>query len=165
MVDVSCWRSRDERISDILLWTSSYGRAKAGRPARNYIQQLCEDTGCSPEDQPEAMNYREEWRERVNDIRAGGTTLWWWWWWWFNNKKNYWSNDHVWFCFYWYMINRLVWTSHLFSKFSENDSHTRQRYFKNPACQMVKIIFMSLSNLLKGKFGDLISWVVLLTFL
>ena len=28
-------------------------------------QQLCEDTGCGPEDQPEAMNDREKWRERV----------------------------------------------------------------------------------------------------
>ena len=48
-----CWRSRDELISDVLLWTSTYGRAKAGRPAWTYIQQLCEDTGCSPEDLPE----------------------------------------------------------------------------------------------------------------
>ena len=54
-----CWRSRDELISDVLLWTPSHGRAKAGRPARTYIQQLCVDTGCSPEDQPEAMNERE----------------------------------------------------------------------------------------------------------
>ena len=52
------WRSRDELISDVLLWTPSYGRAKAGRPALTYIQQLCEDTGCNPEDLPEAMNYR-----------------------------------------------------------------------------------------------------------
>ena len=52
----------------------TYGRAKAGRPARTYIQQLCEDTGCSPEDLPEAMNDREEWRGRVRDICAGGTT-------------------------------------------------------------------------------------------
>ena len=29
---------------------------KAGRPARTYIQQLCEDTGCCPEDLPRAMN-------------------------------------------------------------------------------------------------------------
>ena len=75
-----CWRSRDELISDVLLWTSSYGLAKAGRPARIYIQQLCEDTGCSPEDLPEAMNDREEWQERVRDIRANGSTWWWWWW-------------------------------------------------------------------------------------
>ena len=47
---------------------------KAGRPARTNIQQLCEDTGCNPEDLPEAMNDREKWRERVRDIRAGGTT-------------------------------------------------------------------------------------------
>ena len=47
-----CWRSRDELISDVLLWTPIYGRAKAGRPARIYIQQLCQDTGCSQERPP-----------------------------------------------------------------------------------------------------------------
>ena len=54
-----CWRSRDELISDVLLWTPTYGRAKARQPARTYIQQLCEDTGCKPEVLPEAMNDRE----------------------------------------------------------------------------------------------------------
>ena len=58
-----CWRSRDELISDVLLWTPTYGRAKAGRPDRTYIQQLCEDTGCSPEKLPEPMNDREKWWE------------------------------------------------------------------------------------------------------
>ena len=72
-----CWRSRDELISDVLLWTLAHGRAKAGRPARTYIQQLCEDTGCCPKDLPEAMNDREKWRERVRDIRATSTTWWW----------------------------------------------------------------------------------------
>ena len=43
-----CWRSRDDLIRDVLLWTPTHGRAKAGRPARTYIQQLCEDTGCCP---------------------------------------------------------------------------------------------------------------------
>ena len=74
-----CWRSRDELVSDVLLWTPTYGRANAGRPARTYIEQLCEDTGCNPEDLPEAMNDWEKWRERVWDIRAGDT-IWWWWW-------------------------------------------------------------------------------------
>ena len=46
------WRSKDELISDVLLWITAYVQAKAGRPARTYIQQLCEDTGCSPEDLP-----------------------------------------------------------------------------------------------------------------
>ena len=76
-----CRRSRDELLSDVLLWTPTYGRVKAERPARTYIQQLCEDMGCSSEDLPEAMNDREKWRERVKDIRTGGT-IWWWWWWW-----------------------------------------------------------------------------------
>ena len=58
------WRSRDEVIRDVLLWTPSHGRAKAGRPARTYIQQLCADTGCNPENLPEAMDDRERWRER-----------------------------------------------------------------------------------------------------
>ena len=73
-----CWRSKDELISDVLLWTPTYGCAKAGRPARTYIQQLCEDTRCNPEDLTEAMNDWEKWRERVRDIRAGGPTWWWW---------------------------------------------------------------------------------------
>ena len=64
-----CWRIRDELISDVLLWTSTYGRAKARRPARTYIQQLCEDT-----DMPEAMNDREKWRNIIRDIRASDTT-------------------------------------------------------------------------------------------
>ena len=76
-----CWRSRYELISDALLWTPTYGRAKAGRLARTCIQQLCEDTGWSPEDLPEAMNNREKWRARVRDVRANGTWWWWWWWW------------------------------------------------------------------------------------
>ena len=49
------WRIRDELISGVLLWTPSHGRAKAGRPARTYIQQLCADTGCIPEDPPERL--------------------------------------------------------------------------------------------------------------
>ena len=69
-----CWRSKGELISDVLLWTPTYGQAKAGRPARTYIQQLCEDTGCNPENLPGSKL-----RERVRDIRAGGMTWWWWW--------------------------------------------------------------------------------------
>ena len=34
---------------------------EAGRPyIRTYIQQLCEDTGCSQEDLPDAMNDKEK---------------------------------------------------------------------------------------------------------
>ena len=69
-----CWRSRDELINDALLCTPTYGRAKVGRPARTYIQQLCEDTRCSSGDLPEAMNDMEKQRDSVRDIPASGTT-------------------------------------------------------------------------------------------
>ena len=50
----------NELISDVLLWTPTHGCASVGRPARTYIQQLCEDTGCNPENLPEAM--MKKWR-------------------------------------------------------------------------------------------------------
>ena len=65
-----CWRNRDEFISEELLWTPTYGPAKAGRPARTYIQQPCEDTGCNPEDLPEAMN------DRKSGERGSGISVW-----------------------------------------------------------------------------------------
>ena len=61
-----CWRSREELVSDVFLRTPSQGRAKAGRPARTYIQQLCADNGCSPKDLPKAM---DDWE--VGNIRGG----------------------------------------------------------------------------------------------
>ena len=86
-----CGRCKDELISDILQWTPSHGRAKVGRQARTYIQQLCANTGCSIEDLPGAMADREGWRDRVRNIHGGGVTWWWhnddifykfflWWW-------------------------------------------------------------------------------------
>ena len=72
-----CWRSKDELIRDILLWTPLHERAKAGRPARTYIQQLYADTGYSLEDLPGEMNDRDGWWERVREICAGSTTWWW----------------------------------------------------------------------------------------
>ena len=71
-----CWRSKDELISDVLLWTPTYCQVKAGRPAWTYMHQLCEDMGCNPEDLPKAMNDKEKWQERVRDIRPSGTTWW-----------------------------------------------------------------------------------------
>ena len=69
-----CCRSKDEIISDVLLWTPAYGQSKAGQPARTFIQLLCDDMGYNPEDLLEVMNDRETWRERVWDIRVSRTT-------------------------------------------------------------------------------------------
>ena len=72
-----CWMNKDELIRDVLLWATLHGQAKAGRPARTYIQRLCEDTGCSSQVLPGAM---DKWQERVSDIRADGLTWWWYTW-------------------------------------------------------------------------------------
>ena len=71
-----CWRSRDELISDIFLWTPSPSRAGVGHPLRTYLQQLCTDTGCSLEDLPNAMDDRDEWQERFREIHASSMTRW-----------------------------------------------------------------------------------------
>ena len=39
-----CWRSKDELISDVLLWIPSHGQTSVGRPTRTYLQQHCRDT-------------------------------------------------------------------------------------------------------------------------
>ena len=73
-----CWRSKEELISNILLWASSHGRVSVGRLTRTYLQQLWTDTECCQEDQLEAMDDRVEWRARVWEIRASCVTWWWW---------------------------------------------------------------------------------------
>ena len=73
-----CRKSKDELMCDLLRWTPTRGRAKAGRPARTYIQQLCDDTGCSLKELPGAMDVWDGWREKVREIRAGSATSWWW---------------------------------------------------------------------------------------
>ena len=66
------WRSRDEVIRDVLLWTLSHGRAKAGRPSRAYLQQLCVDTECNPE------TCRKQWTIGRGGERGQGYPCWWW---------------------------------------------------------------------------------------
>ena len=58
-----------ELISDVLLWTPSHGRAKVGRPARIYMEQVS-----AYEDLPKSMDDRDGWRERIRDMRTDGVT-------------------------------------------------------------------------------------------
>ena len=39
---------------------SLHRRGSVGRPTRTYLQQLCTDTRCRLEEQPEAMDDRDE---------------------------------------------------------------------------------------------------------
>ena len=70
-----CLRSKNELISNVLLWTLSYRRASVERPTWTYLQQL--STGCSVEGLPEVMDDRDEWRERLKETSASCMTWWW----------------------------------------------------------------------------------------
>ena len=66
-----CWRSKDELISEIFLWSPSQWRSKAGWPARTYISLLWADTECSLED------LLEQWKiERGGERGPGRSVLW-----------------------------------------------------------------------------------------
>ena len=54
-----CLRSKDELISDVLMWTLSHGRVSVGWSVRTFLQQLVADTGCNLEDLLETMDERD----------------------------------------------------------------------------------------------------------
>ena len=41
-----CYRSKDELVSELLLWVPRHRRTNVGRPKKTYFQQLVEDAGC-----------------------------------------------------------------------------------------------------------------------
>ena len=71
------WSSKDELISNVLLWTPSHGWASIVQPVKTYLQYLYADTECSLEDLPKVMDDREEWQWRVIENYARGMTWWW----------------------------------------------------------------------------------------
>ena len=75
------WRSKDEHISNVLLWTSTQGLAGAGKPAKTYIHQPCADTERSLEDLPGEMEDMTE-SERIKGLLAISMT-----WWGFRKKR------------------------------------------------------------------------------
>ena len=75
------WRSKDELISNFLLWTPTHGHTTVDEPAKICIHQFCVDTGCRLEDLKNVMG-----RERVKGIHTASTSWWWWWWWWHIKK-------------------------------------------------------------------------------
>ena len=69
-----CWRSKDELISDVLLWIPSHRRASVRQPARTYRQQLCKTKDVF------WRTCQNKWQEKVREIHARSMTWWWWWW-------------------------------------------------------------------------------------
>ena len=64
-----CWRSGDEFISDVLLWTLSHGRVKAGQPAWTNVQQLCADRDVN------LKNCRKQWTIGRGGERGSGISM------------------------------------------------------------------------------------------
>ena len=75
-----CRRSKDELVSDVLLWTLLHGRASVWRQTRTYLQRLCTNTGCSCEGLTEEMDDRDEWQERFSTSLWYILYLFWWGW-------------------------------------------------------------------------------------
>ena len=65
-----CWKSKDELMSDVLLWTLIHGPTSISKPARTDIHQLSTDTGCRQDDLSGAMDDRKRWWERVKELCA-----------------------------------------------------------------------------------------------
>ena len=68
-----CWRSREEMISEVLLWEPLHGQRKPGRPNKTYTAQLREDSGCTTDELKMLMGNRDEWEKRVMLCRASST--------------------------------------------------------------------------------------------
>ena len=62
----TCWRSKEEFISDALQWTCEH--PCVGWPAKSYIHQLCADTECHLEDLPRVMADRDGWQNSQQNL-------------------------------------------------------------------------------------------------
>ena len=78
-----CCRRKDKLISDVARRTPSHGRVSVSRRTKTYLPQFCTNIGCCLRELPEAMDDRDEWRERVREIRAPSAA----WWWKLNSNK------------------------------------------------------------------------------
>ena len=64
-----CFRRKNEIISGVLMWMPAHGFTKRGRPKRNYIKQLTDDTGLTVEEAKTAMKDRNIWKKIVEYAR------------------------------------------------------------------------------------------------
>ena len=56
-----CYRSEEEIIKDVLLWTPNHGTTKLGRWRKSYVKQLCDHTGLTTKELKIAMKDRTTW--------------------------------------------------------------------------------------------------------
>ena len=65
-----------ELAIDLLLWSPNHGTRWVGRPAITYIDQLCRDAGCLPNDLPALLQDRDGRSDRL--MNASASSTWWW---------------------------------------------------------------------------------------
>ena len=63
-----CYRSEEEIVKDVLLWTPNHGTIKIG-PRKTYVKQLCDDTGLTTEGLKTTMKDRTTWKQIVESAR------------------------------------------------------------------------------------------------
>ena len=64
-----CYRSEEEIIKDVLLWTPNHRTKKLERPRKTYVKQLCEDTDLTIEELKTEMKDRLTWKKIVESTR------------------------------------------------------------------------------------------------
>ena len=67
-----CFRSK-EVTHKLILWEPKCGKNTRGRPARNFINQLTDDTNLDKEDLETAMSDRDYWKNKVIEVRLRST--------------------------------------------------------------------------------------------
>ena len=66
--------SKEELLSDLLLWTPNHGHINVGQQAKTSIYQLCVDTGCHLKELSSKVVNRGVWGERERE-RQGDSLL------------------------------------------------------------------------------------------
>ena len=61
------WECKDELISDVLLWISTYGHTCIGWPAKIYRQQFCANIRRNLKGRSGAIEDNDRWRERERE--------------------------------------------------------------------------------------------------
>ena len=62
-----------EVVHKLILWKPKCGKNTIGRTARNFINQLTDDTNLDKEDLETAMSDREYWKNKVIEVRLRST--------------------------------------------------------------------------------------------
>ena len=62
-----CWCSKDEVVSQVMMWEQNHGKRPKGRPAKTFFDQLAQESGLTRDDLPKVMEDRRLWRQVVKD--------------------------------------------------------------------------------------------------